>query len=91
LPTHSEQSGAIRLQRTGSLSIDDQARPHGNTFAIGAIVMTQYVVALQIAGVLLLISMVGAVALSRKKVPMDIPWAAPPTPLGEAGRQAEPY
>ena len=37
----------------------------GNTLAVGRVVMTKYVVALEIAGVLLLVSMVGAIAMSR--------------------------
>ncbi|MCH8147320.1 MAG: NADH-quinone oxidoreductase subunit J, partial [Planctomycetes bacterium] len=42
-----------------------------NTLDIGAIVMTKYVVALEIAGALLLIAMVGAIALSKKRVPVE--------------------
>ncbi len=61
-----------------------------NTRAIGAAVMTRYVVALEIAGVLLLISMVGAIALSRKKTPVEA-IKAPPKPLGQIGREVEPY
>jgi hypothetical protein len=66
--------------------------PAGNTAQIGALVMTRYVVALQIGGLLLLISMVGAVALSRKRVPAEgVPWQPPLQPLGQAGREAEPF
>lgn len=63
----------------------------GNTFAVGVQVMSRYVVALQISGVLLLISMVGAVALSRKRTPIDVPASGPVIPLGEVGRKAEPF
>lgn len=64
----------------------------GNTKAVGVEVITRYVVALQIAGVLLLVSMIGAVALSRKRVVAEhAAWAAPSAPLGQAGREAGPY
>lgn len=61
-----------------------------NTAAMGAAIMTKYVVALQIAGILLLISMVGAIAMSRKKVPLE-GHAAPSKPLGQVGREVPPY
>ncbi|UCC29023.1 MAG: NADH-quinone oxidoreductase subunit J [Phycisphaerales bacterium] len=61
-----------------------------NTSAIGTAVMTKYVVALEIAGVLLLVAMVGAIAMSRKKVAVER-FAAPPKPIGQAGREVEPY
>lgn len=63
----------------------------GNTFGVGVEVLTRYIVVLQVAGVLLLISMVGAVALSRKRVLLDTPWETPLPPLGEIGKQVEPY
>ncbi len=66
------------------------AKPAGNTAEIGSTVMTRYVVALEIAGVLLLVSMVGAVALTRKKVPIE-GFAPPRRPLGAVGREVEPY
>lgn len=62
----------------------------GNTLAVGQVVMTKYVVALEIAGVLLLVSMVGAIAMSRKRV-ADDGWRGPPRPLGEVGKGAEPF
>ncbi len=62
----------------------------GNTSAIGAAVMTKYVVVLETAGVLLLVSMIGAIALSRKKVPVE-GITAPQKPLGRIGREVEPY
>lgn len=61
-----------------------------NTTAIGQAIMTKYVVALEVAGLLLLISMVGAIAMSRQKVPTE-GTPTPQPPLGQAGRQAEPF
>ena len=66
------------------------ALPEGNTAAIGRVVMTKYVVAFEIAGVLLLISMVGAITLARKRVPAE-GYAAPQRPLGQVGKEVEPY
>lgn len=61
-----------------------------NTTAIGEAVMIRYVVALEIAGLLLLIAMVGAIGLSRKKVPIER-LAVPTKPIGQVGREVEPY
>jgi NADH-quinone oxidoreductase subunit J len=62
----------------------------GNTYAIGATVMTKHVVALEVAGLLLLISMIGAIAMARKKLPVE-GFIAPRRPLGRIGREVEPY
>ncbi len=62
----------------------------GNTMAVGQLLMTKYVVALEIAGVLLLVSMVGAIAMSRKRV-ADDGWRGSPAPLGRIGKEAEPF
>ncbi len=62
----------------------------GNTMAIGAAVATKYVVALELAGVLLLISMVGAIALSRKRITSDVV-RSPHRALGQIGREVEPF
>lgn len=64
--------------------------PAGNTRAIGAVVMTKHVVTLELAGLLLLISMVGAIAMSRKRLPVEGP-VTPSKPLGQVGREVEPY
>ncbi len=61
-----------------------------NTAAIGEAVMTRYVIVLEISGVLLLVAMVGAIALSRKNVPVER-LAVPTKPIGHVGREVEPY
>jgi NADH-quinone oxidoreductase subunit J len=78
--------GAVILNDTGSAS----GGPAGNTSLVGAAVMTKYVVVLELAGVLLLISMIGAIALSRKDVPVET-FAAAGRPLGQIGREVPPY
>ena len=75
----------------GSVGPDERApQGSGNTVAMGASLMTKHVVTLELGGLLLLISMVGAIALARKRVPIET--AAKPTrPLGQVGREVEPY
>ena len=64
--------------------------PDSNTLAVGVTVMTKYVVALEIAGMLLLVAMVGAIALSKKKVPTD-GYRPEPVTLGVVGKEVPPY
>ena len=61
-----------------------------NTKAIGVALATKYVMVLEVAGLLLLIAMVGAIAFSTKWVPTVDP-PAPQRPLGEVGREVEPF
>jgi len=77
----------------GAASGRDRPTPaewRGNSFQIGAAVMTRYVVALEIAALLLLIAMVGAVILARKRVPVE-GVVEPPRAPGEIGREVPPY
>jgi len=64
----------------------------GNTLLVGRQLMTRYVVVLELAGVLLLVAMVGAIAIARKKFP--------PSPdrmleeklvIGQKGKTAAPF
>ena len=65
-------------------------RQPGNTESLGIVLITKYVVALELAGLLLLIAMIGAIALSKKQVPVES-WQQPRRPAGEAGREVEPF
>lgn len=89
LPEPSAEAAAP-VQLAGASQTPTAHPQYGNTYAIGAAVMTRYVVALELAGVLLLVSMVGAIALARKKVPVE-GVSATPRPLGQVGREVEPY
>lgn len=62
----------------------------GNTMAIGSVVMTRYIVVLELAGVLLLISMVGAVALAKKRTPSEAGLSTAP-PIGQIGKEVPPF
>lgn len=69
-----------------------QMQELGNTQAVGLLVLNRYMVALQVAGVLLLLAMAGAVAIASKKFPPDR-WLAdqPALNLGEVGRKVRPF
>lgn len=81
-------NAAINSANASDESIDNQST--SNTMGLGALVMTKYVVALELAALLLLISMVGAIALSRKKVPIE-PYLGVRARLGLFGREAKPF
>ena len=90
-PTPPAPTGALALAANADAAADAiPSIPEGNTAAIGALVMTKYVVALELGGILLLVSMIGAIALSRKKIRAEGPDLAKPA-LGEVGREAPPF
>jgi len=82
-------SRATPVVATAVGSVATPGIPTGNTATLGTVLMTRYVVATELAAVLLLISMVGAIALSKKQVPPEEPIPAPP--LGLAGREVQPF
>jgi len=61
-----------------------------NTERVGAAMFGKYIVAVEMAGMLLLVAMVGAIAIARKKVPADYE-SPPPPPVGQIGREAPPF
>jgi NADH-quinone oxidoreductase subunit J len=61
-----------------------------NTAAVGVLLMTKYVIALEIAGLLLLISMVGAIALSKKRATSER-IAEETRPIGQIGKEVKPF
>jgi len=67
----------------------------GNVRAVGETLMTTYVVAVEVAGVLLLVAMVGAVAIVRKRIEPEALTPAERVPphedLGRRGREAAPF
>jgi len=92
---HSERSPGVAGSSGGSTATAEATVPgqlvlEGNTSGVGAVLMTNHVVALEVAGVLLLISMIGAIAMSRKRLPTD-GFVAPRKPLGQIGKEVEPY
>ena len=87
LPEHVAPQAPVTLAAADE---ESATLPEGNTLAVGATVMTKYVVALEIAGMLLLIAMVGAIALSKKMVPTDGYRPAQAT-LGVIGKEVPPF
>ncbi|MCP4247170.1 MAG: hypothetical protein GY778_08985 [bacterium] len=76
-----------------ALAADEQAPPEpqtGNTMAIGEAMLTRYVITLEIAGVLLLVAMIGAISIARKRIPAE-ETGGEETPLGQIGRQVPPF
>jgi hypothetical protein len=69
----------------------------GNVRMIGETLMNSYVLAVDIAGVLLLVALVGAVALARKRIdaeamtPEELALQAKETDLTRRGREAPPF
>jgi len=64
--------------------------PPDHTLAVGWALMTKFVVALELSGVLLLVSMVGAIAMSRRRVEPEVP-RTQERPLGQIGKEVPPY
>lgn len=87
LPDPPQQTATVSLTQDQG---ESAVTALGNTYVIGAAVMTKYVVALEISGVLLLVALVGALGMTRKKVPSETVRAAQ-RPLGEVGKDLEPY
>ncbi len=69
--------------------------PAGNTAAVGTEMLTRYVIALELAGVLLLVAMVGGIAVARKRIADErlapLPGAKAEPPLGQIGREMPPF
>ncbi len=63
-----------------------------NSLALGEVLLTRYAVAVEVAGVLLMVAMIGALVIARRHVPSEAPGPIePPLPPGEAGRRVEPF
>ena len=58
--------------------------------AIGQAMLTNYVITLEVAGVLLLVAIIGAIAIAKKSIPAEeVP--AEEKPLGQIGREVPPF
>ena len=62
----------------------------GSTEQVGLMILTRYVVVLEVAGILLLLAMVGAIAIAKKQFPPDA-GRRDEVRLGEVGREAAPF
>lgn len=94
-----KDAGAVKVGRSVQVTAGKSVRVNesttadterGNTRAIGFAILTQYVVALELAGILLLVSMVGAIAVSRKRVSFEGPMPEQ-KPIGQIGKEVKPF
>lgn len=69
---------------------DKQVKQADNTVLVGRRLFGQFIVVVELAGILLLVAMVGAIAIARKSVPIQSFGPQPPPP-GQIGRSAPPF
>lgn len=62
----------------------------GNTLAVGGVLLRRFAVSVELAGVLLMVAMIGAIAIARKWIPRADE-GEESLPLGETGRRAKPF
>lgn len=62
----------------------------GNTLSLGRVLLTDFAVSVELAGVLLMVAMMGAIAIARRRIP-QVNEAADVPPPGEIGKRAEPF
>jgi NADH-quinone oxidoreductase subunit J len=81
--------------KTRRASMANETSVPGNTERMGMLLMTRYVVAVELAGLLLLIAMVGAIAMARKRLAPGQEHALTgpndDLPVGHVGRHVDPY
>ncbi len=64
----------------------------GNVLEIGGMLMSpQFAVSVELAGVLLMVAMIGAIAIARKKVPHELEDGGEERRPGEIGRHVKPF
>ncbi|MEK6644998.1 MAG: NADH-quinone oxidoreductase subunit J [Planctomycetota bacterium] len=63
--------------------------PDGNTMEIGRVLLTDFAVSVELAGVLLMVAMIGAIALARRRFPKHE--EGPAYQPGEIGRHVKPF
>jgi NADH-quinone oxidoreductase subunit J len=70
----------------------EMAAEVGNTLALGRVLLTEtgFAIAVQVAGVLLMVAMVGAIAIARKRLPRAGE-EVEPLPPGETGKRVKPF
>ena len=77
---------------SGMAKVRDAVPAVGNTEAIGQVLMSpQFAVSVEIAGVLLMVAMIGAIAIARKRLPMSVSSSIDILPPGEIGKHVKPF
>jgi len=92
LPSRALQpaDGPIRLVADTTETDASTPQAIGNTMAIGQAMLTNYVITLEVAGLLLLVAIIGAIAMARKRIPAE-EVMADEKPLGQIGREVPPF
>jgi len=84
-------SGPPAIAEAGDQQLyDGQLERADNTVLVGRRLFGQYIVVVELAGLLLLVAMVGAIAIAKKSVPVH-QMGPEPRPPGQIGREAPPF
>lgn len=67
-----------------------EAMSHRNTIELGRMLMTDFAISVELAAVLLMVALVGAVGIARKRLPRSPDVGGEPPP-GELGRTVKPF
>jgi NADH:ubiquinone oxidoreductase subunit 6 (subunit J) len=83
-------AGVIVSRKWEPLAVMDvNSSSSGNTLSLGHVLLTDFAVSVELAGVLLMVAMIGAIAIARKKLPRAV--EEEPLPPGEIGRHVKPF
>lgn len=88
LPANPIRASSVLSAPAASPSVPEEVPD--NVVRLGGSLLTQYVVAVEIAGALLLVAMVGAIWIARRQVPVP-PSGKLTSPPGQIGRGVPPY
>lgn len=84
-------AGVIVSRKWDSISAASAGEAsNGNTLALGRVLLTDFAVSVELAGVLLMVAMIGAIAIARKKLPRAES-EEELLPPGEVGRHVTPF
>ncbi len=88
-------SAGQSIKEMGKVTQPPMTQTKGNIQAMGEVLMTRYAVAVEVAGVLLLVAMIGAIAISQKRIGVEDLTRSERNrreePLGRTGREAPPF
>jgi NADH-quinone oxidoreductase subunit J len=63
----------------------------GNTLLLGRVLLKEFAVSVELAGVLLMVAMIGAIAIARKPIPHSYEEEVELPPPGEIGKRVKPF
>ncbi len=92
-PPPVEHQSMLAADKTAELDAPPPAQDReeaSDTLRLGEQLFGKFVVTVELAGVLLLVAMVGAIAIARKQVPVEHV-GPPPPPPGRIGREVPPF